>query len=114
MQHDDNSRRVRITLSDCDNPDEKKINLSEHKARLFCLLPDGETNVAVDGTVIDAENGILEFVLTDEITACEGSVQAQAVVAGAEQILTLRRFTFGVLPSLVTKEEISGWLSELE
>lgn len=114
MQHDDNSRKVRITLRDCDNPDEKKINLSGHSARLFCRLPDGETEASVDGAVSDAENGVIEFILTDEITAQEGSVQAQAVIAGNDQILILRRFTFGVLPSLVGKDEIAAWLSGLE
>ncbi len=112
MQYDGNSRRVRITLSDCDNPDEKKINLSEHKTRLFCQLPDGETTAWVDGAVIDAENGVLEFVLTDEVTAQEGSVQAQAMVAGDDQVITLRRFNFGVLPSLVGQEYIDSWLEE--
>lgn len=113
MQHDGNSRRIRLTLSDCDNPDEKKINLSEHSARLFCQLPGGDTNVWVDGSVTDGENGVLEFVLTDEITAKEGPVQAQAMVACGSQVIALRRFTFGVLPSLAGRDEIDSWLSEL-
>lgn len=113
MQHDGNSRRILLTLSDCDNPDEKKINLAEHSARLFCQLPDGETNAVIDGAVIDAENGVIEFVLTDEVTAQEGPVQAQAVVAGGEQVINLRRFTFGVLPSLVARDDIDIWLSSL-
>lgn len=114
MQHDSRSRRILLTLSDCDNPDEKKINLSGHSARLFCQLPDGETYVTIDGTVTDAENGVLEFILTDEVTAQEGSVQAQAVIAGGEQVITLRRFNFGVLPSLAAQEEINAWLSGIE
>ncbi len=114
MQHDDNSRRIMLTLNDCDNPDEKKINLSDHSARLFCLLPDGATAVALDGTITDAENGIIEFVLTDEVTAQEGSVQAQAVIVSGEQVFTLHRFTFGVLPSLVEKTELDAWLSALK
>lgn len=113
MQHDGNSRRILLTLSDCDNPDEKKIDLTGHSARLFCQLPDGETNVTVDGTVVDAENGVVEFVLTDELTAQEGSVQVQAVLAGGEQVIALRRFSFGVLPSLVGRNDIDAWLSTL-
>ncbi len=114
MQHDGNSRRLQLTLSDCDNPNEKKINLSEHFARLFCQLPDGETNVTVDGAVTDAENGTIEFILTDEVTAQEGSVQAQAVLVCGDQIIALRRFTFGVLPSLVGQADLKAWLSEIK
>ncbi len=114
VQNDGNSRRLLLTLSDCDNPDEKKINLTDHTARLFCHLPDGDTVVTVDGNVIDAENGVLEFVLTDEVTSQEGSVLAQAIIAGDEQIIALRRFNFGVLPSLVSQDEINEWLNNAE
>ncbi len=114
MQNDGNSRRLLLTLSDCDNPDEKKINLSGHSARLFCLLPDGETNAVVDGAIVDAENGVVEFIITDELTVQEGSVQAQAIIAGGGQVLALRRFNFGVLPSLVGQDSIASWLSTVE
>ncbi len=112
MQHDHNSRSIVMSLTDCDNPDEKKINLAAHNARLFCLLPDGETSVKLDGRIIDEENGVVEFLLTSAVTAQEGSVQAQAIVASGAQVLSLRRFTFGVLPNFVDKKTIDDWLAE--
>lgn len=112
-QYDDNSRRVIMTLCDNDNPDERKVNLESHSVRLYCLLPDGQTYGSVDGAVIDPESGILEFVLTDEVTAQPGNVQAEVLVANGSQFLSLRRFNFVVLPSLADSEAVQSWRSSL-
>lgn len=112
VQHDNGTRRVMITIFDTDNPDEQKVELTDHNVRLFCLLPDGETKVFIDGEVADAANGVVQFVLTSAVTQQEGAVQASVLLRDGENVISLRRFTFGVMPSFVTADDISSWIEE--
>lgn len=114
VQHDNGTRKVMITIFDMDNPDERKVELTDHCVRLYCLLPDGETKTFIDGEVVDEANGVVQFVLTDDVTQQEGAVQASVLLRDGENVISLRRFTFGVMPSFVTADDISSWIEEDE
>lgn len=113
-QFDNLSRRVILRIHDNDNPDETKINLTGHHVCLFCVLPDGETSVRIDGTVTDEENGEMQFLLTDAVTASAGAVQATPVICSGNDVISLRRFSFGVLPTAVEKEELDDWVESIQ
>ena len=114
VQHDNGTRRVLMKILDVDNPDEQKVELSGHDVRLFCLLPDGETKAYIDGEVVDEENGVVQFVLNSAVTAQEGAVQASVLLRSGSNVISLRRFSFGVIPTFVTAGEISDWIEEDE
>jgi len=62
---------------------DRPVDLTDVSARLYCKKPDGTVTFS-DGTVTDAENGIVEFVLPYQATTSAGTVECQILLTKSD------------------------------
>lgn len=92
VQGEVNSRTLIITLIDktantsyISNAEsvDRPIDLTGITARLYCIKPDG-TKTFSDGTITDAANGIVSFVLPYQATTSAGTIECQILLTKAD------------------------------
>ncbi|WP_444659404.1 BppU family phage baseplate upper protein [Caproiciproducens sp. R2] len=108
VQGEVNSRTLTVTLIDkvgvetyVSNAEsvDRPIDLTGTAARLYVIKPDG-TKTFSDGTIEDAENGIVSFLLPYQATTAAGSADCQILLTKSDNSeLKIVGMTLDVLPS---------------
>ena len=99
-QYDNNSRRVQLSITDIDNPDEQIVNLQNHTVRAYFRLPDGSAEF-IDGEIVDPDDGRIAITIPGSVTQLVGTVECEVKISGADDntLLSLQTFTFTIVPS---------------
>jgi hypothetical protein len=102
IQCDMNSRFVRVSLRHNNSP----IDLSDVRVCIMAVKPDGK-EFFNDCTVIDAQNGIAEFEITQQLGMVIGEVECQIKLFGPNQLLSSNIFRLSVRKTLSPSSESS-------
>lgn len=102
IQCDMNSRFVRVSLRHNNSP----IDLSDVRVCIMAVKPDGK-EIFNDCTVIDAQNGIAEFEITQQLGMVIGEVECQIKLFGKEKLLSSNIFRLSVRKTLSPSSESS-------
>lgn len=102
IQCDMNSRFVRVSLRHNNSP----IDLSDVRVCIMAVKPDGK-EIFNDCTVIDAQNGIAEFEITQQLGMVIGEVECQIKLFGPNQLLSSNIFRLSVRKTLSPSSESS-------
>lgn len=102
-QFDNNSRYIHLKLVDGDLPDEsvKDFDLTDSSARMVIDYGDG-TFGYINGTIEDADEGVVSFLIPGSVTQKEGSYACEIRITSPENnaSLSTKPFTLNVLKSL--------------
>lgn len=108
-QYDNNSRKVYISLTDNDNPNEINVNMQGNKVRAYFLLPDKSAEF-VDGEIYNADEGIIAVTIPSSVTQQIGTVLCEISITSTDNstLLSLRTFNINILPSIRDDEAIEA------
>lgn len=99
---DVNSRFVKLNL----RQNKKTMNLEGVRVCIMAVKPDGR-EIFNDCTVIDAENGIVEFEITKQMGILTGTVECQIKLFGKDMLLSSNIFNLSVTKTLNLASEAS-------
>jgi hypothetical protein len=104
-QSDDKSRVLQFSIVNSGIP----INLSGHTVKIYASKPDGYP-VFNNATILDAVNGVISIVLTNQILAVSGDVQCELVILNNNNtvILSTKIFVLSVLPCVRNDQAIES------
>lgn len=98
MQYDSGCRWIRLKLYNNGTP----MNLSGIQVRIIAVKPDGK-EVFKDCVIIDAQNGVAEFEITNQIVLVAGEVECQVKLMKQDKLLSSDIFTLFVNRGLMPK-----------
>lgn len=99
VQWDDNSRFLHIHILN----GTQAYDLTNHSVKVAGTKPDG-TIFFNDVKIIDAKEGLIEVVLTEQMNAVAGSVKCDIKLFNAQGLLTTQPFILDVQPSSTMKK----------
>ena len=103
VQYDSGSRFVKIKLQQNKVP----FNINGYRVTVVANKVDG-TEIMNDCTILDGDNGLVEFEITEQFNAVKGVVDCQLKLFKDEILLTSMPFSINVVKSVSTKEIVSS------
>ena len=103
VQYDSGSRFVKIKLQQNKVP----FNINGYRVTVVANKVDG-TEIMNDCTILDGDNGLVEFEITEQFNAVEGVVDCQLKLFKGKTLLTSMPFSINVVKSVSTKEIVSS------
>lgn len=103
VQYDSGSRFVKIKLQQNKVP----FDINGYRVTVVANKVDG-TEIMNDCTILDGDNGLVEFEITEQFNAVKGVVDCQLKLFKDRTLLTSMPFSINVVKSVSTKEIVSS------
>lgn len=103
VQYDSGSRFVKIKLQRNKSP----FEIDGYRVTVVANKVDG-TEIMNDCTILDGDNGLVQFEITEQFNAVEGVVDCQLKLFKGKTLLTSMPFSINVVKSVSTKEIVSS------
>ena len=103
VQYDSGSRFVKIKLQQNKVP----FEINGYRVTVVANKVDG-TEIMNDCTILDGDNGLVEFEITEQFNAVKGVVDCQLKLFKGKTLLTSMPFSINVVKSVSTKEIVSS------